>query len=104
MQFTESLALELASFNVRAKLVLLGRVPSTSFGDNARLRITDSAPEAHADFTQAIFAEVRDTATLVTFVQDVAEALWLAVTDCRHCAHTGGGWCCRANPGLIVEG
>lgn len=34
--FTESLALELAPFDVRVRLVLPGRSPSTSFGNNAR--------------------------------------------------------------------
>ncbi|RID98887.1 SDR family oxidoreductase [Simplicispira hankyongi] len=79
--FTESLALELAPFNVRAKLVLPGRAPSTSFGDNAWPRMAGSAHEAYADFTQAVFAAMRDTATPVTYANDVAEAVWRAVTD-----------------------
>ena len=79
--FTESLALELAPFNVRARLVLPGRAPSTRFGDNARPRMAGSAHEAYADFTQAVFAAVRDTTTPLTYAQDVAEAVWRAVTD-----------------------
>ena len=79
--FTESLALELAPFNVRARLVLPGRSPSTRFGDNARPRMAGSTHEAYADFTQAVFAAVRDTATPVTYAQDVAQAVWRAVTD-----------------------
>ena len=80
--FTESLALELAPFNVRARLVLPGRAPSTSFGDNARPRMgPDSVPEAYAEFRDRVFAAVRDTATPVTHAQDVAEAVWRAVTD-----------------------
>ena len=79
--FTESLALELAPFHVRARLVLPGRAPSTRFGDNARPRMAGSAHEAYADFTQAVFAAVRDTTTPVTYAQDVAEAVWRAVTD-----------------------
>ncbi len=79
--FTESLALELAPFHVRARLVLPGRAPSTRFGDNARPRMAGSAPEAYADFTQAVFAAVRDTTTPLTYAQDVAEAVWRAVTD-----------------------
>ena len=79
--FTESLALELAPFHVRARLVLPGRAPSTRFGDNARPRMAGSAHEAYADFTQAVFAAVRDTTTLLTYAQDVAEAVWRAVTD-----------------------
>ncbi|WP_296471849.1 SDR family oxidoreductase [Rhodoferax sp.] len=79
--FTESLALELEPFHVRARLVLPGRAPSTRFGDNARPRMAGSTHEAYADFTQRVFAAVRDTATPVTYAQDVVEAVWRAVTD-----------------------
>lgn len=79
--FTESLALELQPFNVRMRLVLPGRAPSTRFGDNARPRMASSTHEAYADFTQAVFAAVRDTTTPVTYAQDVAQAVWRAVTD-----------------------
>jgi NAD(P)-dependent dehydrogenase (short-subunit alcohol dehydrogenase family) len=79
--FTESLALELEPFHVRARLVLPGRAPSTRFGDNARPRMAGSTHEAYADFTQRVFAAVRDTATPVTYAQDVAEAVWRAVAD-----------------------
>jgi NAD(P)-dependent dehydrogenase (short-subunit alcohol dehydrogenase family) len=79
--FTESLALELAAFDVRVRLVLPGRAPGTSFGDNARQRMAGSTHPAYADFLQAVFAAVRDTSTPVTFAQDVAEAVWYAVTD-----------------------
>lgn len=79
--FTESLALELEPFHVRARLVLPGRAPSTRFGDNARPRMAGSTHEAYADFTQRVFAAVRDTATPVTYPQDVVEAVWRAVTD-----------------------
>lgn len=79
--FTESLALELEPFHVRARLVLPGRAPSTRFGDNARPRMAGSTHEAYTDFTQRVFAAVRDTATPVTYAQDVVEAVWRAVTD-----------------------
>jgi len=79
--FTESLALELVPFDVRVRLVLPGRAPDTSFGDNARRLMADSVPDAYADFTQRIFDAVRDTATPVTHARDVAEAVWRAVTD-----------------------
>jgi NAD(P)-dependent dehydrogenase (short-subunit alcohol dehydrogenase family) len=79
--FTESLALELAPFDVRARLVLPGRAPSTSFGDNARRLMEGSGHPAYAEFTQQVFAAVRDTSTAVTHSQDVAEAVWRAVTD-----------------------
>jgi NAD(P)-dependent dehydrogenase (short-subunit alcohol dehydrogenase family) len=82
--FTESLALELAPFDVRMRLVLPGRAPSTSFGANARQRMDVSGHEAYADFTQRVFAAVRESSTPdspVTYAADVAEAVWRAVTD-----------------------
>lgn len=86
--FTESLALELAPFDVRVRLVLPGRAPSTSFGSNARQRMDTSGQggghEAYADFTQRVFAAVRESSTPdspVTYAADVAEAVWRAVTD-----------------------
>ncbi len=79
--FTESLALELEPYDVRLRLVLPGRSPETSFGDNARPRMAGLAHEAYAEFAQRVIAGVRDTSTPVTHAQDVAEAVWRAVTD-----------------------
>jgi len=79
--FTESLALELAPFDIRVRLVLPGRAPGTRFGDNARQRMANSAHEAYTDFRERVFAAVRDISTPVTHAQDVAEAVWRAVTD-----------------------
>ncbi|ARN22715.1 SDR family oxidoreductase [Piscinibacter gummiphilus] len=79
--FTESLALELAPFDVRVRLVLPGRAPGTSFGDNARRRMEGSDHGAYSDFRERVFAAVRDTSTPVTHAADVAEAVWHAVTD-----------------------
>lgn len=79
--FTESLALELAPFGVRARLVVPGRAPSTSFGDNARRLLERSAHAAYVEFTQRVFAALRDAQSPVTLASDVAEAVWEAVTD-----------------------
>lgn len=79
--FTESLALELAPFGVRARLVVPGRAPSTSFGDNARRLLERSAHAAYVEFTQRVFAALRDAHSPVTLASDVAEAVWEAVTD-----------------------
>lgn len=79
--FTESLALELAAFDVRVRLVLPGRAPSTRFGDNARQRMAGSGHAAYDAFQQSVFAAVRDTNTPVTYAQDVTQAVWQAVTD-----------------------
>lgn len=80
--FTESLALELAAFNVRVRLVAPGRAPSTSFGDNAHRLIGDAVPEDYAEFIRRVFAARQEGInTPVTHSQDVVEAVWLAVTD-----------------------
>ncbi|UXH76124.1 SDR family oxidoreductase [Roseateles amylovorans] len=79
--FTESLALELAPFGVRARLVLPGRAPSTSFGANARRLVERSGHPAYADYTQHVFGVMRDGHGPVTQALDVAEAVWRAVTD-----------------------
>lgn len=79
--FTESLALELAPFNVRARLVLPGRAPTTNFGANARKFAGASVPEPYADFQDGVFAAMKASTGPVTSSQDVAEAVWRAVTD-----------------------
>ncbi|WP_025098552.1 SDR family oxidoreductase [Burkholderia sp. A1] len=79
--FTESLALELAPFEVRVRLVLPGRAPTTRFGDNARRLMGEDVPAPYAAFRDRVFASVRDTSTPTTQSSDVAEAVWRAVTD-----------------------
>ncbi|MBE1161743.1 SDR family oxidoreductase [Dyella acidiphila] len=78
--FTESLALELAPFHVRARLVLPGRSPETRFGENAQPRMQAGFPEAYAELVQKVFAGWQQD-TVVTRSQDVAEAVWRAATD-----------------------
>lgn len=80
--FTESLALELAPFGVRAALVLPGRAPATRFGENARPRMEGAIPAAYAELAAAVFADwARQPAEAVTQAADVAEAVWRAVTE-----------------------
>ena len=52
--FTESLALELEPFGIRARLVIPGRAPDTSFGDNARARMAGGVLDAYAGFVQRV--------------------------------------------------
>lgn len=78
--FTESLALELQPFNVRARLVLPGRSPHTRFRENATSRM-QSAPEPYAEFMERVFARMAEETTEITRAQDVAEAVWYAATD-----------------------
>lgn len=79
--FTESLALELRPFNVRATLVLPGRAPETSFADNARSRMQGGFPDAYGGFVQSVFAAWQLESSAVTHSRDVAEAVWRAATD-----------------------
>ncbi len=82
--FTESLALELESFNVRVNLVLPGRAPETRFGENARTRMQAGFPEAYTDFAQRVFQSVFEgegQTAAVTHSLDVAEAVWRAAND-----------------------
>ncbi|CAG9269210.1 SDR family oxidoreductase [Paraburkholderia unamae] len=79
--FTESMALELAPFGVRARLVLPGRSPETRFGDNARAHIYGFDHEAYADVVKSVLESFSDTSSPVTFAKDVAQAVWRAATD-----------------------
>ncbi len=79
--FTESMALELEPFGVRARLVLPGRSPETRFGDNARAHMHGLDNEAYASLVKKVFAQFADTSSPVTHAQDVAEAVWRAATD-----------------------
>lgn len=79
--FTESLALELAAFNVRVRLVMPGRAPSTSFGDNARRLMSGADSDSYGGFMQNVFSALQNSNTPVTHAQDVAEAVWRAVSD-----------------------
>ncbi|WDZ94169.1 SDR family oxidoreductase [Herbaspirillum sp. WKF16] len=78
--FTESLALELAPFGVRARVVLPGRSPSTRFAENAGSRMEGTIPEAYAGIAAAVFENFKDDSQ-VTYAHDVAEAVWRAATD-----------------------
>ncbi|MGE3726415.1 MAG: SDR family oxidoreductase [Candidatus Sericytochromatia bacterium] len=78
--FTESLALELEPFNIRARVVLPGRSPETRFANNAQGRMM-AIPEAYADLAQRVFAGWDQSEDPVTYSQDVAEVIWQVVTD-----------------------
>lgn len=78
--FTESLALELKQFNVRAHVVLPGRSPETRFGTNARAHMTE-VPEAYSELAQNVFTGFSQDTGPVTMSIDVAQAIWQVVTD-----------------------
>ena len=81
--FTESLELELRPFNIKVRIVLPGAAPDTSFGKTAMSRIQDRGgfPEAYANFTQGIIAQMQQPGTPKTLSSDVAEVVWRAATD-----------------------
>jgi len=79
--FTESLALELEPFGVRARLVIPGRAPGTSFGDTTRARMGMNIPEAYGDLAAQVFAGWQQSTEEITHALDVAEAVWRAATD-----------------------
>jgi NAD(P)-dependent dehydrogenase (short-subunit alcohol dehydrogenase family) len=78
--FTESMALEVKQFGVRACLVLPGRSPETRFGDNARSHTQGLDHEAYVDLVKSLFARFAEPGP-ITHAQDVAEAVWRAATD-----------------------
>ena len=78
--FSECLALEIAPFGVRVKLVLPGRAPDTRFGDNARARMGGGVPDGYGELVQQVMAGMQASGP-VTLSSDVAEAVWRAATD-----------------------
>jgi NAD(P)-dependent dehydrogenase (short-subunit alcohol dehydrogenase family) len=78
--FTESLALEAALFGVRAKLVLPGSAPTTGFGKNAVARMGVEIPDSYSEFVHDYLTTLRSSSECTT-PEEVAEAVWRAVTD-----------------------
>ncbi len=82
---TESAALELAAFGIRARVVVPGAAPATSFGSTARAQIAANGgfPDAYAGFAQQTMASMQQHAAShgVTTARDVAEAVFRAATD-----------------------
>jgi NAD(P)-dependent dehydrogenase (short-subunit alcohol dehydrogenase family) len=78
--FTASLALELAEFGIRARLVQPGYAPTTRFAANGSERMRGLVPDAYAGYAQKVFAMLTQL-TAVTMEADVAEAVWLAATE-----------------------
>ncbi len=79
--FSECLALEAEPFGIRVRIVLPGRAPETSFGQNARGLMTSGFPEAYSEIVEGVFAEwAKQPVDEVTHAVDVAEAVWRAAT------------------------
>ena len=82
---TECAALEFAAFGIRARVVVPGAAPGTSFGTTARAQIAANGgfPDAYADFVQQTMAAMQQHGARgeVTTAHDVAEAVFRAATD-----------------------
>src|SRR5687767_2836418 len=78
--FTGSLAFELESFDVLAKLVEPGYGPTTNFTSNGGARMEGLIPEAYAPFAEPIFAAFAQP-TAVTTASEVAAVVWRAAND-----------------------
>ncbi|OYX09355.1 MAG: short-chain dehydrogenase/reductase, partial [Rhizobiales bacterium 32-66-8] len=82
---TESAALELAEFGIRARVVLPGAAPGTHFSSTARAQVAANGgfPNAYAAFVQQTMEGMQQHATSgeVTTAQDVAKAVFRAATD-----------------------
>ncbi len=79
--FTESVALELAPFGVRVRIVIPGRAPETAFGENARNRMGLNIPQSYTDLATQVLGRMQESGGLITQSRDVAEAIWRAATD-----------------------
>lgn len=88
--FTGSLALELAHFGVRTKLVEPGYCPDTRFTENGAERMRGLITEPYASFANGIF-EGFSQLTAVTRPTDVAEVVWQAANDTSECMRFPAG-------------
>lgn len=81
---TESAAGELAQFNIKARVVVPGLAPSTSFAANIQERVARGGwfPEAYTEFAQSALAHQRNHPPAeVTTASDVAVAVYRSATD-----------------------
>lgn len=84
-QFTESLAIELQPFGIRAHVVIPGYAPSTSFSSNAKQRAGNSGiPEPYQVAIEKFRSELASQPNeYFTHASDVAKAVWAAATDAQ---------------------
>jgi len=88
--FTGSLALELGHFGVQIKLVEPGYAPTTRFGENAIVPVSDLLPGGYADYAQPILQGFANP-EVTTRESDVADAIWAAVHDASGQLHFPAG-------------
>ncbi|WBS00088.1 hypothetical protein OU994_17340 [Pseudoduganella sp. SL102] len=75
-----SLALGLAEFDVRVKLIKPGYGPTTRFAANRAERMKDLIPEPYMAYAQSVFTGF-SAMSLSTTEAAVAEAVWHAAND-----------------------
>ncbi len=78
--YTESLALELAPFNIRTHMVLPGYSPETRFTQNTEGRITPF-PEPYAETMMSFLGALTQAGGPQTTARDVAETIWNVAND-----------------------
>jgi len=78
---TESLAVEMEPFGVRVHIVLPGRSPETSFGNNAMPHLRGLDNPDYKPLIEGMIANFREDTGPVTHAADVAQAVWRAATD-----------------------
>jgi NAD(P)-dependent dehydrogenase (short-subunit alcohol dehydrogenase family) len=79
--FSETMALEVEPFGVRVRLVVPGRAPETAFSTTARERSQNGIPEAYLGWAKQVFSTTPTQPAEITTANDVAKAIWQAVTD-----------------------
>lgn len=89
--WSDSMAIELEPFGIRIRVVLPGRAPATSFYDNAQPRMTGAIPKPYAALADRVVADWQADTGPVTSANEVAEAVWRAVTDQSAPAHIPAG-------------
>ncbi|MGP4806349.1 hypothetical protein ACSV5G_21510 [Agrobacterium cavarae] len=73
---TETLAVELREFGVRAHLVIPGRTPETRFGDNGIPHLRGRNNADYAPMIDRVVAQMRNQSGPITHPSDVAAAIW----------------------------
>lgn len=78
---TESLAIEIKPFGVRAHIVFPGRAPETQFGKTAMPHLRGRDNPDYAPMIERIVESMHDQYGPTTKASDVAEAVWRVAND-----------------------
>ncbi|TRL35587.1 SDR family oxidoreductase [Rhizobium straminoryzae] len=78
---TETLALEVREFGVRAHLVVPGSAPGTRFGENGMPHLQGRDNADYAPMIERIVAHMRNQSGPITHASDVGSAIWRCATD-----------------------